>query len=237
MTEKMITQESSRYQISKRVARWIFYSGIPFIAIYWYLLTFHFKPDVFRWMLNENHPVELTTVICFLCASFFAIRLAFASGKKRSRRKVSFLFSVLGVAFFVIAMEEIAWFQWLFKFETPDAINAVNAQGEMTLHNHKAVQETLEIFPLAAGALGLIGVWLSKFPFLRYMMPSRLLAGWFVAIFIFSLTDCILSFGNPYEDLNSAINRLQELIEWAIAACSMLFAWMSLRLYTLDHKP
>ncbi len=54
-------------------------------------------------------------------------------GRYRLERQPMFL--LLGLLFFVAMGEEISWGQRIFGWNTPSAINEINSQGEINLHN------------------------------------------------------------------------------------------------------
>lgn len=92
-------------------------------------------PVAFNALSNEDHLLEwASAVLLFAAALIFLITfLKFSRSQKTSKsfRMVLFLYFLL---FFVVAMEEVSWFQRVVDFETPDAF-AKNDQGEFNLHN------------------------------------------------------------------------------------------------------
>ena len=54
---------------------------------------------------------------------------------KRMLRVVPLLYAMLGLALFLVAMEELNWGQTLLAFDTPSSWAAINYQQETSLHN------------------------------------------------------------------------------------------------------
>lgn len=53
----------------------------------------------------------------------------------RSRHLARPVFALIALACLFIAGEELSWGQWIFHWETPDSLAAVNLQNETNLHN------------------------------------------------------------------------------------------------------
>lgn len=85
----------------------------------------------------KEGPLELLTFVLDLLAGCLCLRAAWrwksadAGQPPHGRRLVG----VLGLLLVVVAMEEIGWGQTLLGFATPSAWQAINHQGETTLHN------------------------------------------------------------------------------------------------------
>jgi len=80
-----------------------------------------------------------------------------------SRKLIKFSLLALSFVFFIMAMEEVSWFQRILQVETPDTFKE-NLQGEMNLHNFAtSYVENAYYF----GAF----VFLVVFPFLRFIFP------------------------------------------------------------------
>jgi hypothetical protein len=90
--------------------------------------------DSFRYrvVVSEDGVFQNTGAVAFLASSVFFVVAYF-----KVRRLI---FIVLAFAFFVGAGEELAWGQHLLNAEPPNAIKAVNAQDELTLHNLNVLQ-------------------------------------------------------------------------------------------------
>lgn len=116
-------------------------------TIYWILalyillsfLTLALGDKVAAFSFREDHYFENVGAISLFVAAiifFYAFRLSLSpdlSGKIFWVKKLAYLgFALL---FFFGAGEEISWGQRIFNIKTPDALSAINAQDEITVHN------------------------------------------------------------------------------------------------------
>jgi hypothetical protein len=99
------------------------------------LTLFITDPKVFSILSEEDGPGEYSSALLLLVSSsiFFLSFLRF-----RKNPNIPFIvkctFFFFTLIFFVIAMEEISWFQRILKFHTPDLLNR-NSQNEFNIHN------------------------------------------------------------------------------------------------------
>ena len=100
-----------------------------------FLLLFLIDPVVFNEMSLEDGPIEWGSALLLLCCCV-VFMMSFA--KARTQAKVSVftmgMLALLAFVFFIIAMEELSWFQRTLGLETPDMF-AGNEQREMNFHN------------------------------------------------------------------------------------------------------
>ncbi len=98
-------------------------------------LLFIYKPSLFNTLSMEDGAIEWSSdkflfVCCFLTAFSF-----FRSYKILNISKwTQLLLAFITLAFFVMAMEEVSWFQRELEIETPKVFKG-NWQNEMNLHN------------------------------------------------------------------------------------------------------
>lgn len=112
-------------------------SGITFFLI---------DARLFSQLCREDNLVENLSAVLFGISAIGFTRIAFLIFRK-SNNRISFgsLISLaLALIFFLIAMEEISWFQRLLHFETTQSFQK-NLQHEMNLHNF-ATRETENLF-------------------------------------------------------------------------------------------
>jgi hypothetical protein len=186
-----------------------------------------------QWLLEENHPVELLTFLISFWAAVLGFRFV-----KRIKGKDSMVIVVFYLCFssfmLFLAMEEVSWGQQFFKFDTPEFWKVRNAQGELTFHNYAfAGVNYLELYPLAFGIAGLIGIWVNltcKIP--QIICPPLILWSWFTVIFIHSGID----FSHEFYILNPAfdelINHLDEAAEMLVAISCFLYIWLNERRFS-----
>ena len=90
---------------------------------------------------EEDGWIEAIGAIAFLAAGVLYARAAFACGRHDSSRGARPWLLVLALAFLFAGAEEISWGQRLIGWETPPGIEAINSQGETTIHNLAIFQE------------------------------------------------------------------------------------------------
>ncbi len=101
--------------------------AIFFALIFFYSVFATLDADKILMLSKEDGLYEWLTVVFFLGASVFSLRLYL---KTRN-----FWFILFCAAFFFAAGEEISWGQRLLGFETPESIGQRNMQNEFTVHN------------------------------------------------------------------------------------------------------
>ena len=91
---------------------------------------YFFFPVGYVYFVTEDYWLEYASALGWIAASICAFRALRLDPKMR--RPLLVLFAA---GAFVAGMEEISWGQRIFGFSTPEEVRAVNAQGEMNLHN------------------------------------------------------------------------------------------------------
>jgi hypothetical protein len=178
------------------------------------------------WLLAENNPVELLTFIFLLFGSIYGFSFSFKS-RKSHEKYVSIFFGVFSIFLIFIAMEEIAWGQHIFHFETPSEWKKINLQGETTIHNLSGLQGKSEIFRFIYGIGGITGIILSKYSFFSKISPVKILWSWFFIILIHSSIDIFTDIIKINEFYDKGIQRTSELIELLIAISAVLYLWLN----------
>ena len=91
-------------------------------------------------LTREDGLIENIGAFGFLLAALaFLINYALSKGqgmrfgKKQYKRQPIFL--LLSLFFFLALAEEISWGQRIFGWETPSALQEINSQGEINIHN------------------------------------------------------------------------------------------------------
>ena len=97
-------------------------------------------PVAYSALIVEDGAVEYGTFFVYLIAAGFVARLALDLGRQ-AKKFYAFMYWVLSAGLFFIAMEEISWGQRTIGIKTPEFLEDINRQSEMTFHN-------IEGFPL-----------------------------------------------------------------------------------------
>ena len=64
---------------------------------------------------------------------------------KNLSSKIKFIYISITLFLVLLILEELAWGQVIFSWQTPDLFNSLNAQGETTFHNFSFFQNILDI--------------------------------------------------------------------------------------------
>jgi hypothetical protein len=216
------------YKISQNTAIIIFIIPIITFSLISLLVIIPATRGFCYFLLKENELIEILTFIIFFVSGFFGLTQIFKL-KKKIEKNIILFYGLFSLFLILIAMEEIAWGQWFFYFETPDSWNKINIQGETTLHNIKGIQGRTAILRFLFGLGGIIGIVLKvKSNFKKIYAPS-ILFPWFSIIFVYTSIELIHDFfliGLKYE---YAITKLSEFIELLIAGSSFLFLWLNFK--------
>jgi hypothetical protein len=123
----------ARYQSSLfNISFLIVLAGTVLLAVY-SIAAASFLGAETRVMINrEDGVIEELSAVLLLVASALSLWVAWRVGR-RDRRFPMHLF--LAFLFFVMCGEEISWGQRYLGLETPEALAAVNVQGEINFHN------------------------------------------------------------------------------------------------------
>ncbi len=99
-----------------------------------FCLILAFNPAQFSHLVQEDGIIENLSAILFFVSWILCFAAAYKDFKRGSELLRALLLFAFGGLFWLIAMEEVSWFQRALDIETP-AIMASNLQGEMNLHN------------------------------------------------------------------------------------------------------
>lgn len=210
----------------------------PFIVVFLYsvFLMVPLTRDEAIGFLEENGPIEFLTFVFAIVGGIQGLWLVGQIRKHGEQFFVSGFYAFFSVGLIFIAMEEVAWGQWFFGFETPQYWMEVNNQEEMTFHNLDLFNHHLEVFPLIFGLGGLLGVWLSFRKTLSKIVPSIILLPWFLIITITSAIDLLQDFYIIQKQFDYLVNFLDEVIEMMVGLSGLCFIWLSLKKFSTIWK-
>ena len=168
---------------------------------------FRASPGI-RLLYGEDRFLETATAVLFVCAA--ALLFVSAARHRRSSaahgKGVGVLLAAMGAVFLLMGLEEISWGQRLFHWATPAALEQVNDQGELNLHNiSNALLAPLYRWGTVALVAGTMAgwLWLSRRPgtVLRFFIPHVAMAALLALIAIFGIGRL---YGELLEELGSA---------------------------------
>ena len=179
-------------------------------------------------LLMENGPVELATFLAFLTGGVMGLILAHQARGRPQGPLIARWYRIWAILFLVAAMEEISWGQWIFGFKPPAAIQAVNMQKELNLHNLPGVEELDEYLVLGAGLAGLVGVRWSGKNRLGLGVPA-ILASSFLAITVTTGLDLLTYQFSIQKRFDEILVWLIEVVEMLLGLSGMLYVWLNAR--------
>lgn len=179
--------------------------------------------------LSESLAEDVQTLI-LLIGMIFLIRLAVAlNGRQRLAFFVAAAFMLL------LVLEEIAWGQHLFGWNTPSAIAEVNAQDETTLHNLVWFQDyyfVLNRFNLLFALPALGGLFLGLVWIVLPLKYQKFFPGWESAPFFLFASAVHWAYAINQSSLGPIVRRSSlEVGDWEIAEVFLylgLLSWIVL---------
>ena len=165
--------------------------------------------DFYENFLGENSVVEWLTALFLLLSACLALVTGLSQGSPYTK----WLLLSFASIFFVAFMEELAWGQMMFGWETPEDFRSLNAQGETTLHNihgiHDLISPALLLFSSASAGISLTKMK-PNIPLLRNDL-LRFSKGLFPMFFLAAIICAVVVFmpGTKF------LGRVNQDIEWA----------------------
>lgn len=133
-------------KMPRMLRNWIICGVLVAIALS-YALLLAVDPLAAQALAREDGPIEnLGAAFSLVAAGWFVASYFSSAGQdniffgKRTKRNLWFL--GLALLMFVCAGEEVSWGQRIFGWETPEALEKLNAQGETNIHNLWPMQAT-----------------------------------------------------------------------------------------------
>lgn len=183
------------------------------------------------WLLEEDHPVEALTFVFLFAGSVVGFGLAQALRRRGELTWVWGFYLLFSVGLLLVAMDEIAWGQRLLGFGTPEAIRAVNRQGETTFHNIGDLQGRSEWLRLLFGVGGIVGVGLSYRPAFARVGAPFLLLPWFLLISVHAAVDACNDFWAIHPRFDFTMQRTSEVVELLIGMAGFLYVFLNRRAF------
>ncbi|GJL49636.1 MAG: hypothetical protein NPIRA01_08630 [Nitrospirales bacterium] len=234
--ESCLVADMGNHQISLSRLKVIILFPFALLLFYSVFLAFPVTRQAALWTLEENGPVELLTFLFAMVGGIQGLVLVQQVREHREPILVSGFYLAFSAGLIFLGMEEVAWGQWFFGFETPTYWNEINNQEELTLHNLEIFNHHLEIFPLIFGLGGLVGAWLSSRPWVPHITPPLILLPWFLLITIVSSIDLIQDFYILQKQLDYLVNFLDEVIELMVGISGFLFIWFGKKKFGIVWK-
>lgn len=193
--------------------------------------------QAYLWFVQEDGVAETLQVACY-AVSLLLTLLVMGREWRRGDRLMLALYAVLAAGLTFMVGEELSWGQRLVGWATPEAITAVNKQGETNLHNIEGVGATFKWVQMLAGAYGALLPWLvlrseRLAPWreqLYKVVPHFTLAVYFAPLFLWRVYRNIDAL-EPSKTFYLIVAEYNEVMELIFALGILLFLVLRLRRY------
>jgi hypothetical protein len=224
------------YRIKASWVKVILLSPAVIVVLYIFSLLFPPTRSIAILTLNEKHLVETLTFVFLLLGGVLGLVFVWRTRKRGGAVLVIRFYLMFSILLLVAAAEEVAWGQQFLDFETPTSWGAINRQDETTLHNVGEFNGRSEVFRLAFGLGGLLGVLASSYQRLRNVGAPAILLPWFSIIAVMASVDLYADYFPFDEYYQRTLDKLSELIEMMIGASGLLFVWLNARMLSFHAK-
>ena len=201
----------------------------PWIAAAVAASTALYRP-LFRFLMREDSVLEWTQVAVMAAAMVLAARVALDL-YRRGMLPAAALWLVFAAGCLIIAGEEIAWGQRLLDLDAPEALDRINHQKELTAHNIRGVQDTVNLIFVCAGIYGTaVTAWFRLRPGRR---PSTMVQLLTPPLFLGSLFLIVAGYKSArlllFHEARYLVVKYGEFVELCLAVAFFAFAWYTLR--------
>lgn len=181
---------------------------------------------------RENNVIEFVTAGLMLAGGAFGLATVWRAINHKGSVLVWAFLSLFSAGMLFVGMEEIAWGQQLFGFTTPVALQDLNQQQEMTLHNLPGLHGHSDKMWSAFALGGLIGIGLRRWPITEKIAAAPAIAPWFAIIFCIGATMIYKDYSVGGNRLITLVHRMDEFNEMLIAMACCLYLWFCARRMT-----
>ena len=143
-----------KYTINEKTIKYLVAPILFGVNIGWIVIVLIDRPMARR-LVNEDGAIEWLQFIFLIFTAFYCLRIVMNDRKLYNSKLIKHVFLTCFILTLILAFEEISWGQRILDIETPDAIKQINAQNEITLHNHVYFQRYRHWLLLLFGFVGL----------------------------------------------------------------------------------
>jgi len=233
---RLIAESARQWQLSSKAAAWLFW--IPLVGAV-AMAAARLSKETFRFFLREDGVLEWAQFVCFAVACLAGAGVAwyrFAAG----HRWQAALFALFTLAMLFVTGEEIAWGQRVLDLETPECLDMVNKQNEITLHNIGSTLSVLNLIMLLGSAWAASACLINKGLRLERIwaeadylfVPPFFLASSFLVVFGYQLVRHVLLPRSGF-----TVTRYGEWSEFCLAFGIAVFVVLNYRRLARQHDP
>lgn len=224
-----VEADARGWGVSPRVA-WAAYL-VPLLAIPVLAALYFISFDLFDFLLVEDGLIENAQVVVLVGVVIFAAALAVRLGRQ-GRRSAAVIYAVLAVGALFVAIEEISWGQRILGLTTPEALDVINRQGELNVHNIPVIEQVFRLGQLVGTFYALVVpliVVAGAIPRLTRrldaaLVPPLFLAGALIVPFIYRIARYTVLESGTY-----VTNRFAEYAELTMYGAVLATIWLGYR--------
>jgi hypothetical protein len=201
---------------------------VPWIGAAVAASTALYRP-VFRFLMREDSVLEWIQVVLMASAAVVALQVALHL-YRTGVVPAAALWFVFAAGCLLIAGEEIAWGQRLLDLDAPEALDRINHQQELTAHNIRGVQDTINLVFTAAGIYGTaVAAWFRLRPgrpseMVQLLTPPLFLASLFLIVAVYKGARLLF-----FHEARYLVVKYGEYVELCLGVAFVSFAWYTLR--------
>ena len=234
--KKLFEMDARAWGLRRHQARWIallpllLVGTVAVLAVLAVAAKTSFRP-VFRFVVSEDSVLEWLQFSFVFVSSMLFARLAIHLLRLQQYGYAA-LYAMLALATFFVAGEEISWGQRVFGWGTPEALDAINHQGETNVHNIRIVQRLFGFGVMFGSMYGVVA------PLARALFPSRIRVANLMTLLVPPLA-LVPAFLMPFSyrlfrlvvwpDTDYIVVKSGEAPEVCLYFGLFLFGWLSLR--------
>jgi hypothetical protein len=207
-------------------------AALPFLIALVGFATALMGKEAYKAFTGEDGIAETLQAILYAAA----LVLSLVVGRRLwtgEQKIVGVLYFVLSLGFFFLVGEELSWGQRLLGWGTPEALVAMNKQGETNLHNIHGVGYTFKWIQLLVGAYGavlplVLPAWSALARYrstLSLLIPHFTLVPYFAFMFFWRVYRNLFEAPSEYY---FAVAEFNEVVELILAAGFLLFLFYQL---------
>jgi len=207
-------------------------AALPFLIALVGFATALLGKEAYKAFTGEDGIAETLQAILYAAA----LVLSLVVGRRLwtgEQKIVGVLYFVLSLGFFFLVGEELSWGQRLLGWGTPEALEAMNKQGETNLHNIHGVGYTFKWIQLLVGAYGavlplVLPAWSALARYrstLSLLIPHFTLVPYFAFMFFWRVYRNLFEAPSEYY---FAVAEFNEVVELILAAGFFLFLFYQL---------
>ena len=123
------------------------------------------------WLLiKEDGFVEYLSSFLWAVSAFIMLAITIKTTNSKENKVKTVVYALIAAFMFVCAGEEISWGQRIFHLETPELLQKINVQNEITLHNIGSIS----LFSNAFFILTVSFFWLGPYLFSKNLLISNI---------------------------------------------------------------